>query len=180
MYYIVSNELYHHGIKGQKWGVRKYQNPDGSLTPAGAKRYTPDGRYGKAYKKQIVKYQKDRDAVRQKLYTDAYNKTANEYNSHKIAEYNKEHKPTDSNYQEEYAKQFRKDWMQNYNKSVIEFTQNNKNYKKADAIAKKYGLYSVNDMAKKNKAWLEDMIKFDGAIDITNHEVMKKYLPENS
>lgn len=42
MYYIVSNELYHHGIKGQKWGVRKYQNPDGSLTPSGAKRYGVD------------------------------------------------------------------------------------------------------------------------------------------
>lgn len=32
-------ELYHHGIKGQKWGVRRYQNADGSLTPAGQKRY---------------------------------------------------------------------------------------------------------------------------------------------
>lgn len=29
------NQLYHHGIKGQRWGVRRYQNPDGSLTPAG-------------------------------------------------------------------------------------------------------------------------------------------------
>lgn len=32
-------ELYHHGIKGQEWGVRRFQNPDGSLTPAGRARY---------------------------------------------------------------------------------------------------------------------------------------------
>lgn len=31
--------LAHHGIKGQKWGIRRYQNPDGSLTPEGKKRY---------------------------------------------------------------------------------------------------------------------------------------------
>lgn len=31
--------LMHHGIKGQKWGIRRYQNEDGSLTPAGKKRY---------------------------------------------------------------------------------------------------------------------------------------------
>lgn len=33
------NELYHHGIKNQKWGVRRFQNEDGSLTPEGRKRY---------------------------------------------------------------------------------------------------------------------------------------------
>ena len=37
-----NQELYHHGIKGQKWGVRRFQNKDGSLTPAGKKRYDDD------------------------------------------------------------------------------------------------------------------------------------------
>ena len=32
-------ELYHHGILGQKWGIRRFQNKDGSLTSAGKKRY---------------------------------------------------------------------------------------------------------------------------------------------
>ena len=34
-----SDELYPHGVKGQKWGVRRYQNSDGSLTSAGKRRY---------------------------------------------------------------------------------------------------------------------------------------------
>ena len=35
---MYENELYHYGVKGMKWGVRRYQNKDGSLTPAGKQR----------------------------------------------------------------------------------------------------------------------------------------------
>lgn len=39
---VYPDELYHHGIKGQKWGVRRFQNPDGSYTNAGKARYAED------------------------------------------------------------------------------------------------------------------------------------------
>ena len=39
MIYYEDNYLMHHGIKGQKWGVRRYQNPDGTFTEAGKSRY---------------------------------------------------------------------------------------------------------------------------------------------
>lgn len=44
-------ELYHDGIKGMKWGIRRYQNKDGTLTDLGKKRYARDAKE-KGYKKQ--------------------------------------------------------------------------------------------------------------------------------
>lgn len=50
--------LAHHGIKGQRWGVRRWQNADGSLTPAGRKHY---GHYGSKVVNKIEKTKKDYD-----------------------------------------------------------------------------------------------------------------------
>ena len=85
MYYIVSNELYHHGIRGQKWGVRRFQNEDGSLTPRGEKRYGPEGTSSSKYKADAArqkgiderkqskeKYLENRTGINRKIHSKAY------------------------------------------------------------------------------------------------------------
>ena len=85
------NELYHHGVKGMRWGVRRYQNKDGSLTLAGKKR---------EYKKSLKMDKK----IRRNLELDAYDSAhfADEY-AKKLKSYSKKYEkamakdPTKSN-----------------------------------------------------------------------------------
>lgn len=66
------NELYHHGIKGMRWGVRRFQNKDGTLTNAGKKRYDKDSNP----KKNLI--QKHKEKLVQKYIEKGYSKSAAE------------------------------------------------------------------------------------------------------
>ena len=69
---MVNNEIYHHGILGQKWGVRRFQNADGSLTSAGQKRREKrDAKWAKKKSNKIT-------AQAQKKNQKALNKYADE------------------------------------------------------------------------------------------------------
>ena len=64
--YGYSTELYHHGVKGMRWGVRNYQNADGTLTAEGRQRY--GGAYGK--KATATGYLKDVQRIHRRVTAD--------------------------------------------------------------------------------------------------------------
>ena len=78
--------LAHHGIKGQKWGVRRFQNPNGSLTPAGRERYLKNTKRekkgeeekqtakakGKTYADKLAKYRVTTEGSDEKASTSGY------------------------------------------------------------------------------------------------------------
>lgn len=69
-----SSYLAHHGIKGQKWGIRRYQNPDGSLTSEGKHRYGSFKKDYKAFEKTKKRLEKEgSDYATKKVYGDEHN-----------------------------------------------------------------------------------------------------------
>ena len=58
-----SNELYHYGVLGMRWGVRRYQNEDGTLTNAGKRRKkeTPHEDYTRAHDRKKVSEMSDKE-----------------------------------------------------------------------------------------------------------------------
>ena len=155
---VYSDELAHHGIKGQKWGVRRYQNKDGTLTAAGKKRIS------KQYKKEAQKAMSDLSKQHEKMYIDAHNKAADYMNRGGIEKFNSEQrkkygkKYTDrAGYMEDYQKQFEDLLAKNYNTALKDFYDNNDSYKRAKELCDKYGMMKWDDLAKSNEAAIKEL-----------------------
>ena len=109
----IQNELYHHGIKGQKWGVRRYQNADGSLTSAGRKKIS------KQYKKLEIKGDNDLKKQYNSMYVKSYNKAADKMNNGGIDKFNREQ---EKKYGKNFAKRdgYEDDYFKLLNETFLE------------------------------------------------------------
>ena len=117
---VGDNYLAHHGILGQKWGRRRFQNPDKSLTPEGRERYGQASR-----KKQAKEYQKhlrkvDRELQRTTIYGNllAYKRNKSGIEAYKASKMN--NKNAEQKHIEE-AKRLSKatDLIQNHQNTLI-------------------------------------------------------------
>jgi hypothetical protein len=92
----MNSELTHYGVLGMKWGVRRYQNKDGTLTSAGQKRaVNQEAKQAKKNAKTLLKEQKKWDKNFNRHWWKAYNATTEYVNSVMLPKMNKKYDGVD-------------------------------------------------------------------------------------
>ena len=156
--YTMSNSLTHFGVMGMRWGVRRYQNEDGSLTEKGKQKVSAQ------YKKQEIAGNQELAKQYTNLYVKAYNKSADAMNNGGIDKFNAaQRKKYGDNfykrqgYEEDYEKQFNKLLSQNLDKTLYDFRSSTPAYQKADELVKKYDMKSWDELAKSNYEVVDEL-----------------------
>ena len=151
-YIIYNGELYHWGIKGMKWGVRRYQKKDGSLTPAGKKRYSDDPSI-QALKSDTSAAKKTAKSAA-KAYTKAANKASympTKKNNEEVEKALKAYEKSNAAYKNSKLKYDTNKEIARIKDKGIEFENKSKHRLKLEEQYKKLGMTDEEAQAAANK-----------------------------
>lgn len=154
--------LAHHGVKGQKWGVRRYQNPDGSLTLEGYKHYYGDNPNARMTRSGVLDYKTGK-----MLYSNPSKKERKE----NIRRYKKDKKQ----YKEELKRARKTGTIKNTSNRtetinrVIKEAQNTEEYRRLDAYDKNLSTL-LEQLAKSNG------IRPDQIVLSANDPIVKRHI----